>query len=324
MSKLDHIKEPVKEHIKEFEKYFRSSMKSNVPLLDRITRYIVKRKGKQMRPLFVFLSAEIAGGVNESTYRGASLVELLHTATLVHDDVVDDSNERRGFFSINALWKNKVSVLVGDFLLAKGLLLSLDNDDFALLKIVSNATREMSEGELLQIEKARRLDIEEDIYYEIIRKKTASLIASCCACGAYSASSDHDMADKMREFGEKVGMAFQIKDDLFDYQKANKTGKPAGIDIRDKKMTLPLIYLLSQSDRKTKRRIINTIKNHNTNPDRVSELIMEVAACGGIEYAKEKMLQYRDEALAILEDFDESPARKAMADLVVFTTERDK
>ncbi|HSG68630.1 MAG TPA: polyprenyl synthetase family protein, partial [Bacteroidales bacterium] len=211
MASLNEIKEPVKEHIQAFEKYFRDSMKSRVPLLDRITRYIVKRKGKQMRPLFVFLSAEIAGGVNESTYRGASLVELLHTATLVHDDVVDDSNERRGFFSINALWKNKISVLVGDFLLSKGLLLSLDNNDFELLKVVSNAVREMSEGELLQIEKARRLDIEEEVYYEIIRKKTASLIASCCACGAYSAGGDKEITERMRAFGEKVGMAFQVK-----------------------------------------------------------------------------------------------------------------
>ncbi len=324
MAKLDQIKEPVKEHVKEFEKYFRSSMKSNVPLLDRITRYIVKRKGKQMRPLFVFLSAEIAGGVTESTYRGASLVELLHTATLVHDDVVDDSNERRGFFSINALWKNKISVLVGDFLLAKGLMLSLDNDDFELLKIVSNATREMSEGELLQIEKARRLDIEEGIYYEIIRKKTASLIASCCACGAFSSSGDIEITEKMKEFGEKVGMAFQIKDDLFDYQKANNAGKPTGIDIRDKKMTLPLIYLIAQSGKSEKRRIINTIKHHNTDPDRVSALIQQVVECGGIEYAKQKMIAYRDEALSILNTLQASPARQSMADLVLFTTERDK
>ncbi len=324
MASLDQIKEPVKGHVKEFEKYFRSSMKSNVPMLDRITRYIVKRKGKQMRPLFVFLAAEISGGVNESTYRGASLVELLHTATLVHDDVVDDSNERRGFFSINALWKNKISVLVGDFLLAKGLLLSLDNDDFELLKIVSNATREMSEGELLQMEKARRLDIEEDIYYEIIRKKTASLIASCCACGAYSASGDFELAEKMREFGEKVGMAFQIKDDLFDYQKTNNTGKPSGADIKDKKMTLPLIYLLGQSGRSDKRRIINVIKKHNTDPNRVSALIKEVVDCGGIEYARKKMIAYRDEALEILETIEDSPARQSMADLVMFTTERDK
>ena len=324
MSSLDQIKQPVKEHIKEFEKYFRASMKSNVPLLDRITRYIVKRKGKQMRPLFVFLAAEITGGVNESTYRGACLVELLHTATLVHDDVVDDSNERRGFFSINALWKNKISVLVGDFLLSKGLLLSLDHDDFELLKIVSNATREMSEGELLQIEKARKLDIEEDIYYQIIRKKTASLIASCCACGAYSSSGDKELTEKMREFGEKVGMAFQIKDDLFDYQKANNTGKPSGIDIRDKKMTLPLIYLLSQSGKSGKRRIINTIKNHGTDAEKVSGLIREVIDSGGIDYARDKMIAYRDEALVILDGFPDSPARQAMADLVIFTTERDK
>jgi octaprenyl-diphosphate synthase len=324
MSDLGKIKEPVKEHIREFERYFRASMKSNVPLLDRVTAYIVKRKGKQMRPLFVFLSAEIAGGTNDSTYRGASLVELLHTATLVHDDVVDDSNERRGFFSINALWKNKISVLVGDFLLSKGLLLSLDNNDFELLKIVSNAVREMSEGELLQIEKARRLDIEEDIYYRIIRKKTASLIASCCACGAFSASGDMALTEQMRLFGEKVGMAFQIKDDLFDYQKANSTGKPSGIDIRDKKMTLPLIYLLNHSGRKEKRRIINVIKNHNTDPDKVAWLIKEVVDSGGIDYAREKMLEYRGEALDILKNFDDSPALRSMTDLVIFTTERNK
>ncbi len=324
MISLVQIKEPVKEHIVEFEKHFRASMKSNVPLLDRVTRFIVKRKGKQMRPLFVFLSAEIAGGVNESTYRGASLVELLHTATLVHDDVVDDSNERRGFFSINALWKNKISVLVGDYLLSKGLLLSLDNNDFELLKIVSDAVREMSEGELLQIEKARKLDVEEDIYYEIIRKKTASLIASCCACGAYSAGGDKSISGQMKLFGEKVGMAFQIKDDLFDYQKLNNTGKPSGIDIRDKKMTLPLIYLLNNSDRSGKRRIINTIKNHNTDPDKVSELIKKVIDGGGIDYARDKMLKYREEALSILNTLPECPARKSMADLVIFTTERDK
>ncbi|NQT78330.1 MAG: polyprenyl synthetase family protein [Bacteroidetes bacterium] len=324
MISLVQIKEPVKEHIVEFEKHFRASMKSNVPLLDRVTGFIVKRKGKQIRPLFVFLSAEIAGGVNESTYRGASLVELLHTATLVHDDVVDDSNERRGFFSINALWKNKISVLVGDYLLSKGLLLSLDNNDFELLKIVSDAVREMSEGELLQIEKARKLDIKEDIYYEIIRKKTASLIASCCACGAYSAEGDEIVSGQMKLFGEKVGMAFQIKDDLFDYQKLNNTGKPSGIDIRDKKMTLPLIYLLNNSDRSGKRRIINTINNHNTDPDKVAELIKKVIDGGGIDYAHDKMLKYREEAISILNTLPESPARKSMADLVIFTTERDK
>ncbi|MEN8225807.1 MAG: polyprenyl synthetase family protein [Bacteroidota bacterium] len=324
MSSLDQIKEPVQNHINEFEKYFRGSMKSNVPLLDRITGYIVKRKGKQMRPLFVFLSAEISGGVNESTYRGASLVELLHTATLVHDDVVDDSNERRGFFSINALWKNKISVLIGDYLLSRGLLLSLDNNDFELLKIVSHAVREMSEGELLQIEKARRLDIEEDIYYEIIRKKTASLIASCCACGAYSAEGDLEMTGRMKDFGEKVGMAFQIKDDLFDYQKANKTGKPAGIDIREKKMTLPLIYLLNNSGASDKRRIKNIIKNHNSDPDKVSGLIKEVNECGGIQYAREKMIYFRDEALSVLDTFPDSPAKNSMSKLVSYTTDREK
>ncbi|MDT8394201.1 MAG: polyprenyl synthetase family protein [Bacteroidales bacterium] len=324
MADLNHIKEPVKEHIVSFEKYFRNSMKSNVPLLDRVSRYVLKRKGKQMRPLFVFLSAEIAGGVNDSTYRGAALVELLHTATLVHDDVVDDSNERRGFFSINALWKNKISVLIGDYLLSKGLLLSLDNDDFGLLKIVSHAVREMSEGELLQIEKARRLDIEEEIYYQIIRKKTASLIASGCACGAFSAGGDQVLTEKMREFGEKVGMAFQIKDDLFDYTKANKTGKPSGIDIRDKKMTLPLIYLLNNSAMAQKRRIINVIKNHNTDPEKVSDLIREVNESGGIEYATKKMIAFRDEAFSILNTFNESPARQSMADLVTYTTERNK
>ncbi len=324
MSDLKQIKEPVKNHIKEFEKYFQRSMKSSVPMLNRVTAYIVKRKGKQMRPLFVFLSAEIAGGVNESTYRGASLVELLHTATLVHDDVVDDSNERRGIFSINALWKNKISVLVGDFLLSKGLLLSLDNNDFEMLKIVSNAVREMSEGELLQIEKSRRLDIKEDIYYEIIRKKTASLISSCCACGAFSSKGDKEITEKMRLFGEKVGMAFQIKDDLFDYQKANKTGKPTGIDIRDKKMTLPLIYLLNNSGKSERRRIINIIKNHGTDPDKVAGLIRDVTESGGIKYAEGKMMQYREEAFDILNSFPESPARKSMADLLTFTTEREK
>jgi octaprenyl-diphosphate synthase len=324
MNDLNQIKEPVKEHIASFEKYFRNSMKSNVPLLDRIMRFIVKRKGKQMRPLFVFLSAEINGGVNESTYRGAALVELLHTATLVHDDVVDDSNERRGFFSINALWKNKISVLTGDYLLSKGLLLSLDNEDHGLLKIVSNAVREMSEGELMQIEKARRLDVEEDIYYEIIRKKTASLIASCCACGAASAGADDAMTEKMRVFGEKVGMAFQIKDDLFDYKKANRTGKPSGIDIRDKKMTLPLIYLLNNTAKANKRRIINVIKNHNTDPEKVSALIREVNDSGGIDYATKKMIEFREEAFDILNTFEASPAKASMASLLTFTTERNK
>lgn len=322
MTSLNEIKAPVEKHIAEFEKNFRGSMKSTVPLLDRITNYLVKRKGKQIRPLFVFLTAQVCGGVNETTYRAASLIELLHTATLIHDDVVDDSNERRGFFSLNALWKNKVSVLVGDFLLSKGLLLALENNDYELLRIVSDATREMSEGELLQIEKARRLDIEEDIYFEIIRKKTASLIASCCASGAASSGADPETVKKFHRFGELTGIAFQIKDDLFDYSKSLETGKPNGIDIKEKKMTLPLINLLSNSGWAEKRRIINVVKNNNDNPSKVAALIQQVKDKGGIAYAEKRMLEYRDEALLMLQDFEKSPARDSLEQLVIFTTER--
>ena len=324
MSRLTEIKKPIQEHLDIFEKKFRASMKSNVPLLDIITRYIIKRKGKQMRPMFVFLCADINGSVGDSTYVAASLIELLHTATLVHDDVVDDSNERRGFFSINALWKNKVAVLVGDYLLSKGLLLSLDSNEFQLLKLVSEATREMSEGELLQIEKARKLDIDEGIYFEIIRKKTASLIASCCASGAASVGSDEATIQKMKLFGEKVGIAFQIKDDLFDYESSNKTGKPNGIDIKEQKMTLPLIYLLNNATYAEKRKVVNIIKNHNTNPEKVQFVINKVNQSGGIEYAKQKMKLYHDEALAILAEFPDSPSRKSLGDLVNYTIERKK
>lgn len=322
MASLNEIKAPVEHHITEFEKKFRDSMKSSVPLLDRITAYLVKRKGKQIRPLFVFLTAEISGGVNETTYRAASLIELLHTATLIHDDVVDDSNERRGFFSLNALWKNKISVLVGDFLLSKGLLLSLENNDYELLRIVSDATREMSEGELLQIEKARRLDIEEDIYFEIIRKKTASLIASCCASGATSAGADKETVAKLHRFGELTGIAFQIKDDLFDYSKSLETGKPNGIDIKEKKMTLPLIHLLNNSGWLEKRKIISTVKHYNDNAARVSSLIQQVKDAGGIDYAEKRMFEYRDQALELLSTFNPSPARESLEKLVIFTTER--
>ncbi|RLD57289.1 MAG: polyprenyl synthetase family protein, partial [Bacteroidetes bacterium] len=289
-----------------------------------ITRYIVKRKGKQMRPMFVFLSANLVGTVNDSTFTAASLIELLHTATLVHDDVVDDSNKRRGFFSINALWKNKIAVLVGDYLLSRGLLLSLEHEEFDLLKIVSNATKEMSEGELLQIEKARKLDIEEDIYFEIIRKKTASLIASCCAAGASSVKAKKDDIEKMRLFGELTGIAFQIKDDLFDYEKTNATGKPAGIDIKEQKMTLPLIYLLNNSSFLEKRRIINIVKNHNNNPQKVGIVIDKVNKSGGIEYAKEKMKNYHNQALQILDGFPDSPSKTSLEQLVSFTIERKK
>ena len=324
MSRLNEIKKPIASHLDIFETKFRDSMKSNVALLDIITRYIIKRKGKQMRPMFVFLTADIVGEIKESTYTAASLIELLHTATLVHDDVVDDSNERRGFFSINALWKNKVAVLVGDYLLSKGLLLSLDNDEFELLKIVSAATREMSEGELLQIEKARKLDVDEAIYFEIIRKKTASLIASCCASGAASAGASPEVINKMKLFGEKVGIAFQIKDDLFDYESSNKTGKPNGIDIKEQKMTLPLINLLNNSSWSEKRKIVNIVKNHNTNPEKVKEVIDMVNKSGGIAYARQKMENYHNEDIDILSTFPESESKSALKNLVDFTIERKK
>ncbi|MBC7451589.1 MAG: polyprenyl synthetase family protein, partial [Cytophagales bacterium] len=284
--RLDDIKEVVKEDMKDFEKKFRDSMKSNVMLLDKIMSYIVKRNGKQMRPMFVFLSAHLIGEVNESTQRGAALIELLHTATLVHDDVVDDSNYRRGLFSINALWKNKIAVLVGDYLLSRGLLLAIDHGDFQLLKIVSNAVREMSEGELLQIEKARNLDITEDVYYEIIRQKTASLIASCCAVGVASTGADDDMIEKAKLFGEKVGMAFQVKDDLFDYETTEMIGKPVGIDIKERKMTLPLIYALNKASWLEKKRIMYIIKNKTHKADKVREVLQFVRESGGIEYTR--------------------------------------
>lgn len=324
MVKIEEIQAPINNHLKAFGKQFRASMKSNVPLLDKITQFVIKRKGKQMRPMFVFFAADLCGGINEKSYRAASLIELLHTATLIHDDVVDDSNERRGFFSLNALWKNKIAVLVGDYLLSQGLLLSLDNDDFNLLKLVSEAVREMSEGELLQIEKARKLDIKESIYFEIIRKKTASLISSCCACGAASASADKETIEKMKLFGEYVGIAFQLKDDLFDYASGNITGKPNGIDIKEQKMTLPLIHMLENSSYPEKRKVINIIKNHNLEPDKVSEVINKVNHSGGIEYANHKMIEYRDKAFELLKQFPEVPARESLEELVMFTTDRKK
>lgn len=307
-----------------FENKFKDSMSSTVPLLDKITNYIVKRKGKQMRPMFVFLSAQLEGEVNESTYRAAALIELLHTATLVHDDVVDDSLERRGFFSVNALWKNKIAVLIGDYLLSKGLLLSLDNDDFHLLKIVSNAVREMSEGELLQIEKARRLDISEEIYYDIIRKKTATLIASCCACGMASVTNDKQKIEMLREFGSLTGIAFQIKDDLFDYGDGEDIGKPRGIDIKEKKMTLPLIHVLGKSSWNEKRKITGIIKNHSDEPEKVTEVIDFVLRNGGIEYAQKVMIDYKEKALNILQKFPKNPSRDSLEELVIYTTERKK
>ncbi len=319
---LNDIKAPVDNHIQEFEKRFRNSMKSKVPLLDKITRYIVKRKGKQMRPLFVFFTAGLCGEISERTYRAASLIELLHTATLVHDDVVDDSNERRGFFSLNALWKNKISVLVGDYLLSRGLLLAVDNDDFDLLKIVSRSVKQMSEGELLQLEKARNLDIKENIYFEVIQKKTASLIASCFECGAASAGADKETQEKLRLMGEYTGIAFQIKDDLLDFSNGSDTGKPSGGDIKERKMTLPLIHLLDNSSYLEKRKIINIVKNHNQDPDKVAVLIEKVRKSGGIDYARRKMENNLQKAFEILDTFPDTSWRKSLHDLVQFTIDR--
>ena len=320
---IDQIKAPIADDLSQFEGFFRDSMKSKVALLDRITYYIVKRKGKQVRPMFVFLCARLLGEVNPKTYRAASLVELLHTATLVHDDVVDDSFERRGFFSINALWKNKIAVLVGDYLLSRGLLIALDDGDYDLLQIMSNAVKAMSEGELLQMEKARRLDIKEDVYFDIIRQKTASLIAAACAAGAASVDGDEEQIKTIRECGEKIGIAFQIKDDLFDYGDAN-IGKPRGIDIREKKMTLPLIYTLEQSDKRTRWKIINTIKRHNKDKKRVNALIETVRDTGGIDYAKDMMERYKREALDLLNELPENSARDSLRDLIHYVTERSK
>ncbi len=304
-----------------FEQKFAASVKGSNALLDRIMRFIIRRKGKQMRPMFVFLAAKISGEITETTYRAASLIELLHTATLVHDDVVDNSMVRRNFFSINALWKNKIAVLVGDYLLSKGLLLSVEHGDYRILEITSRAVKEMSEGELLQMEKARRLDISEDVYFEIIRAKTASLLSAACAAGAYSAAESQDSAERFRQFGEKVGIAFQIKDDLFDYG-AEQIGKPTGIDIKEKKMTLPLIYTLQHSDPSTRRRIIYIVKNQSTDRKKVDEVIKLVQASGGIAYAAEKMHAFKDEALTQLRTFPDSPALRAMEELVHYAIDR--
>jgi octaprenyl-diphosphate synthase len=323
MLSINEIKKPIAADIDAFEEKFKTSMRSSVPLLDRITHYIVKRKGKQIRPMFVFFSASICGGINESTHRGAALVELLHTATLVHDDVVDNSYQRRGFFSINALWKNKIAVLVGDYLLSKGLLLSIDNGDFKLLKIVSEAVKQMSEGELLQIEKVRRMDVDEPLYYEVIRQKTASLIASCCACGAASAGADDETVEKMRLFGEKIGIAFQIKDDMFDFG-TDDVGKPLGIDIKEKKVTLPLIYSLNNADSSERKRIINLVKNHNDDPKKIEQIIRFVNETGGLQYSETQMKIYQEEAFKILNTFPPSDSRESLEQLVRFTTERNK
>ena len=325
MKVIERIKQPINFEMELFEKKFRLSMSSKVALLNRITHYIVNRKGKQMRPMFVFLSAKMVsnGEMSERTYRGASVIELIHTATLVHDDVVDDSNQRRSFFSINALWKNKIAVLVGDFLLSKGLLFCIDSNDFDLLKIISVAVREMSEGELLQIEKARSLDITEEVYYNIIRQKTATLIAACCSLGAASVKPNSNDIETMRKFGELIGMAFQIKDDLFDYG-TQKIGKPTGIDIKEQKMTLPLIYTLNNCSKKNRDWLINSIKRYNKDPKRVREVIAFVKESGGLNYAVLKMKDFQNQALKLIQDYPNSNYKEALEMMVNYVIDRNK
>ncbi len=320
---LKEVKAPISKEMDEFEKRFYDSMKTRVPLLNRVMNYIVKNKGKQMRPMFVFLTGGMCGEINDKTYRGASLVELLHTATLIHDDVVDDSFERRGLFSINSLWKNKIAVLVGDYLLSRGLLLSLNNEDFRLLKISSDAVKRMSEGELLQIEKSRTMDIGEETYFDIIGMKTASLIASCCSIGAASVEASEEVIEKMRTFGEKIGMAFQIKDDLFDYGD-DKIGKPTGTDIKERKLTLPLIHALSKVDTKEQRRVKRTIEKKGNKRKGVKEIVEFVEAYGGIQYAREKMFQFQEEAFGIIDEIGEGEYHDSLKNLVRYTTERRK
>ncbi len=324
MSKIDKIQAPITKEMKKFETFFRASLKSNAPLLDIITNYILRRKGKQMRPILVFLTAKLTGEINKSTYTAASLIELLHTATLVHDDVVDNSHLRRGFFSINALWKSKIAVLVGDFLLSKGMLLAVDNSEFELLKIVSEAVKEMAEGELIQLEKARRLNITEDVYFDIITKKTATLISSCSACGAKSVGCSDDIVQKMKNFGINLGIAFQIKDDLFDYQKKNLIGKPTGNDIQEKKMTLPLIFSLNKSGVLEKRKILHTVRKDKKSQKDIDLVVKFVTENGGIEYSEKVMNEYKEKAISILNEFTDNEAKAALMEFVNYAVEREK
>lgn len=324
MRSVAEIKAPITDEMRHFESHFKEAMKSSAPLLDKITHYIIKRKGKQMRPMFVFLSAKVCGGVTDASYTAASLIELLHTATLVHDDVVDDAHLRRGFFSVNALWKNKIAVLVGDFLLSRGLLMSVEHKQFRLLQLVSEAVQEMSEGELLQMEKARKLNITEDVYFEIIRRKTASLIAACCASGAASAGVEESVIQKMKVFGTYVGIAFQIKDDLFDYGSGENIGKPTGIDIKERKMTLPLIHALNEAPTSTRAKMLRLVRKHNDNPKKVQQVIDFVLSGNGIEYARSRMLEYQQKAMDILKTFEENDARASLEGLVEYTINRTK
>ena len=323
MMSVKEIMEPISSEMSEFEGRFRASMKSKVPLLDKVTHYIIRRKGKQMRPMFIFLTAKMLGKINDKTYDAATLVELLHTATLVHDDVVDDANERRGFFSVNALWKNKIAVLVGDYMLSKVLLLSIENNNTKLLEVVARAVREMSEGELLQLEKARKLDITEEIYFEVIRQKTASLISTCCEAGAISVER-FDETEKMRLFGEYIGIAFQLKDDIFDYGEPGEIGKPTGLDIRERKMTLPLIFALNNSTPGIRKELINIVKNHNENPKKVRRAVELVIEYGGIDYTHKKMLDFKELAVDLIENLPDSDAKKSILGLIEYTTKRKK
>ncbi len=324
MIKLEDIRKPVSREMKEFDSRFKSVVSSNIPLLNIVTRFVLRKKGKQMRPLFVFLTSGLTGKISEATYTAASLVELMHTATLVHDDVVDESNERRGTFSVNAIWKSKVAVLFGDYLLAQGLLLAVEKKNYDLLEIVSHASREMSEGELLQIQKSRSLNIDMETYYDVIRKKTASLIASCTACGATAGGASQEGVDQAYEMGIQIGMAFQIKDDLFDYQPHGLIGKPTGNDIKDKKFTLPLIYALNQADPSKRKAIIRKIKNGNRSQHVVNEVVLFVKDMGGIDYAISRMQEYKSSAMDILFSFPDSPSRNALRDLVEYTVSRQK
>jgi len=324
MSDIKKVKALIELEMKEFEKFFKETVKTKIPLLDIVMNYIIRSKGKQMRPMFVFLTAKLIGEINKSTFTAATLIELMHTATLVHDDVVDNADKRRGFFSINALWKSKIAVLTGDYLLSKGLLIAVKNNEYELLEIVSEAVKEMAEGELLQIEKSRKLDITEETYFDIIYKKTATLIASCMAAGAKSAKASDDEALKLKEFGEYAGIAFQIKDDLFDYQKTNLTGKPTGNDIQEKKMTLPLIYALNNSTKSEKKRILRIIQKYNTNKEKVNEVIEFVKIKGGLEYTEKKMVEYKTKATDVLNHFPNSPSKTALIDMVTYIITRNK
>ena len=324
MSNIKKIQSPIKDELAKFEPFFRKSVKSNISLLDIVTNYIIKRKGKQMRPMFVFLTAKMLGDITESTHRASALIELMHTATLIHDDVVDDSHMRRGVFSINALWKNKIAVLVGDFLLSKGMLIALENEEYDLLKIVSKAVRDMSEGELLQIEKARKLDIDEDVYFNIIRKKTAVLIASCLATGGKSVGAEPEQVEKLWKIGELAGIAFQIKDDLFDYQKTNLTGKPSGNDIKERKLTLPLIYALNKSSKSKQKHILSLLKKKNKPDKIISEITNFAKENKGLEYTEKMMIQYKDDALKLLNEFPENEARESLIELINYSITRVK